>query len=48
MLTEFSLQSGNVIDYTRLNIDQRVLVKSGQDGYDFRYTYGLDKIWSLK
>ena len=33
-----------VIDYTRLNIDQRVLVKSEQDGYDFRYTYGLDKV----
>ena len=33
-----------VIDYTRLNIDQRVLVKSEQDGYDFFYTYGLDKL----
>ena len=33
-----------VIDYTRLGIDQRVLVKSEQDGYDFRYTYGLDKV----
>ena len=33
-----------VIDYTRLDIDQRVLVKSEQDGYDFRYTYGLDKV----
>lgn len=33
-----------VIDYTRLNIDQRVLVKSEQDGYDFRYTYGFDKV----
>lgn len=33
-----------VIDYTRLNVDQRVLVKSEQDGYDFRYTYGLDKV----
>ena len=33
-----------VIDYTRLNIDQRVLMKSEQDGYDFFYTYGLDKL----
>ena len=33
-----------VIDYTRLDIDQRVLVKSEQDGYDFFYTYGLDKL----
>ena len=33
-----------VIDYTRLGIDQRVLVKSEQDGYDFFYTYGLDKL----
>ena len=33
-----------VIDYTRLGIDRRVLVKSEQDGYDFRYTYGLDKV----
>ena len=33
-----------VIDYTRLGIDQRVLVKSEQDGYDFCYTYGLDKV----
>ena len=33
-----------VIDYTRLDIDQRVLVKSEQDGDDFRYTYGLDKV----
>jgi len=32
------------IDYTRLGIDQRVLVKSEQDGYDFFYTYGLDKL----
>lgn len=33
-----------VIDYTRLDIDQRVLMKSEQDGYDFFYTYGLDKL----
>ena len=33
-----------VIDYTHLDTDQRVLVKSEQDGYDFRYTYGLDKV----
>ena len=33
-----------VIDYTRLGIDQQVLVKSEQDGYDFRYTYGIDKV----
>ena len=33
-----------VIDYTRLNIDQRVLMKSEQDGYDFFYTYGSDKL----
>ena len=33
-----------VIDYTRLDVDQRVLVKSEQDGYDFFYTYGLDKL----
>lgn len=33
-----------MIDYTRLNIDQRVLVKSETDGYDFRYTYGLDLV----
>ena len=33
-----------VIDYTRLGIDQRVLMKSEQDGYDFFYTYGLDKL----
>ena len=36
--------SDYVIDYTRLNIDQRVLVKSETDGYDFRYTYGLDLV----
>ena len=33
-----------VIDYIRLNIDQRVLVKSETDGYDFRYTFGLDLV----
>lgn len=38
------VKTGYVIDYTRLGIDQRVLVKSEQDGYDFRYTYGLDKV----
>lgn len=36
--------SDYVIDYTRLNIDQRVLVESETDGYDFRYTYGLDLV----
>ena len=29
-----------VIDYTRLDVDQRVLMKSEEDGYDFRYVYG--------
>ena len=38
------VKTGYVIDYTRLGIDQHVLVKSEQDGYDFRYTYGLDKV----
>ena len=33
-----------VIDYTRLDVDQRVLMKSEEDGYDFRYVYGLDKV----
>ena len=33
-----------VIDYNRLNVDQRVLWKHEEGGYDFRYTYGIDKI----
>ena len=36
--------SDYVIDYTRLDIDQRVLMKSETDGYDFRYVYGLDLV----
>ena len=38
------VKTNYVIDYTRLGIDQRVLMKSEQDGYDFFYTYGLDKL----
>lgn len=33
-----------VIDYTRLGVDQRVLMKSEEGGYDFRYTYGREKL----
>ena len=36
--------SDYVIDYTRLNIDQRVLMEHEVDGYDFRYVYGLDLV----
>ena len=39
-----AVKTDYVIDYTRLDIDQRVLMKSEQDGYDFFYTYGLDKL----
>ena len=36
--------SDYVIDYTRLNIDQRVLMEHEVGGYDFRYVYGNDLV----
>lgn len=38
------IKTDYVIDYTRLGIDQHMLMKSEEDGYDFRYTYGLGKV----
>lgn len=38
------MKSDYVVDYTRLNIDQRVLMEHEVGGYDYRYVYGLDKL----
>ena len=38
------VKSDYVIDYNRLDVDQRVLMKHEEGGYNFRYVYGLDKL----
>ena len=38
------VKSDYVIDYTRLDVDQRLLLEHEEDGYDFRYVYGNDLV----
>lgn len=33
-----------MIDYTRIGVDQRLLWKSEEGGYDYRYVYGIDAL----
>ena len=44
LVTPEVVKSDYVVDYTRLNIDHRVLMEREVGGYDFRYVYGLDKL----